>query len=126
LPPPEKLQHMYEAQSLWDEYMAASIAQFFSKTPKQSMSRMVVLAGVGHVQGRVGIPDRVEKRTSVKTYTVVPNSVPWPAIGSGGFPDVKGPVSSREGDWVLYTRQFEDLDTRWRLGGSLEGGWMNA
>merc|ERR1719401_1382008 len=107
---------MYEAQSLWDEYMAASIAKFFSHS-QQSMSRMVVLAGVGHVQGRVGIPDRVEKRTSVKTYTVVPNSVPWPAVGSGSFPDVKAPVSPREGDWVLYTRQFEDLDTRWRLGG---------
>jgi len=133
-----RFQNMYEAQSLWDEYMAASIAKYFSHAPQQSMSRMVVLAGVGHLQGRVGIPDRVEKRTSVKTYTVVPISVPWPGIGSGGFPDVhstgsafqdvstKGPVSPKEGDWVLYTRKFEDLDTRWRVGGTLEGGWVNA
>lgn len=104
-----RFSHTYEAMAFWDDYMAASIATFFTH-PQKLMPRMVVLAGLGHVQGRVGIPDRVNKRTFVKTLTVVPRSVPWTAIGAGGFPGVQGPVSTAEGDFVLYTRRLEDLD----------------
>jgi hypothetical protein len=61
---------------------------------------MVVLAGTNHVQGHVGIPDRVTRRTKLPTFSVVPISIPWTPLGEPVIQDQPG---ASEGEWLLYT-----------------------
>ena len=106
---PADFEHMYEAMTLWDEFMASSIAGYVRTEPKQGAGpfggtslgteRMVVLVGSSHVRGRVGIPDRFSKRTKLDTFTMVPAS--WT---SAGRPAGSEKLPASEADWVLYTR----------------------
>ena len=89
---------MYQVQTLWDEYMAESAANHIEKNPDDLL---VVIAGVGHVAGRVGIPDRISKRVKVDPFVIVPLSVDW--IDSNGLPDVQIPLSTDDCDWAWYT-----------------------
>lgn len=58
--PEAEMQAFYEAQTSWDETMAESAArELLAAGPD---SRMVVIAGGQHIQGRDGIPDRVGRR----------------------------------------------------------------
>ena len=104
----EQFSRYYEAMTLWDEYMAASVAGYVRAdvvpgagvggAANTGAERMVVLAGTGHVRGRVGMPDRFTRRTGLSTFTVVPleSDESWPAVPQ--------PLPTRaEGDWVLYT-----------------------
>ena len=147
------LYRAYEAMTLWDEYMAESIATYitspaplafaaatsvppataarqprgYGKLPPprspQSNGRMVVLVGSSHVRGRVGIPDRVTRRTGVSTFSVVPLSVPWAAPSAEtprGAPAIDRPLDASEADWVLYTQGEileADAEPRRRRGG---------
>lgn len=88
---------MYEAQTLWDEYMAETTSQYI----KKAGGRIVLLAGNGHVQARDGIPDRVERRTGLKPFTVVPVSVGWTPEG---LPDIEHPPGVSFADWVYFTQ----------------------
>nr|HID58037.1 hypothetical protein [Desulfobacterales bacterium] len=56
----------YEAQCVWDDSMAETIVRFLGS------SRMVVLAGRGHVDHKFGIPDRVSRRLSLPYRTIIP------------------------------------------------------
>lgn len=85
---------------------AASAAPLVADTPPGTAAgdpgwRMVVLVGTDHVRGRVGVPDRVTRRTGQPTFTMVPMSVPW---AESGFPAIERPLSDAEGEWVLYTQ----------------------
>ncbi|MFS8118545.1 MAG: ChaN family lipoprotein [Microcoleus sp.] len=51
-----------QAQVLWDETMAESIAKFVKANPDY---QVVVLAGTGHIMFGYGIPSRVERRLGV-------------------------------------------------------------
>jgi len=70
-----------QAQVLWDETMAESIAQFVKANPDY---QVVVLAGKGHIIYGYGIPSRVERRLgvgSVKVQSVLfssPTDTPLP------------------------------------------------
>ena len=76
-----------QAQILWDETMAESIAGFLEKHPDH---QMVVLAGSGHLQYGSGIPKRAAGRTG-GDYAIVLNDVdPGPGIA----------------DFVLYPDTF--------------------
>ncbi len=57
-----------QAQLLWDETMAETIAHYVDTHPT---TRLVVLAGNGHIRHRYGIPDRVFRRTPVPFLTLV-------------------------------------------------------
>jgi len=59
-----------QAQALWDETMAETIAEYMEKHPDE---RMVVIAGQGHVDRNNAIPPRVGRRLPV-AQTVVLNS----------------------------------------------------
>ncbi len=59
----------YQAQVLWDEAMAYSVAEFFQKHP---MSQMVVLAGSGHLAYGSGIPKRTFRHTGYE-YAIILN-----------------------------------------------------
>ena len=59
-----------QAQALWDETMAETIAEYLENNPDD---RMVVIAGQGHVDKNNAIPPRVGRRLPV-AQTVVLNS----------------------------------------------------
>lgn len=71
-----------QAQVLWDETMAESIAEFVKANPDY---QVVVLAGKGHIIYGYGIPSRVERRLGVgkvKTRSVVFNSTENPTLSA--------------------------------------------
>ena len=53
------------------------------------------------MRGRVGVPNRVSRRTAQPTFSMLPQSVPWAA---NGLPDIERPLDRSESDWVLYTQ----------------------
>ncbi len=63
----ENFEHFYQAQCVWDETMAETIADYI----KAHGGRMVVFTGNGHIMNKFGIPDRVLRRVDVKTATIV-------------------------------------------------------
>ncbi|MDQ7780603.1 MAG: ChaN family lipoprotein [Planctomycetota bacterium] len=67
---PMSAEFFYEAQCLWDEYMAESAAAFLRK-PGNEKSNMVVVAGNGHIEYKFNIPDRLAKRSGLAVKTVV-------------------------------------------------------
>lgn len=96
----DALARMYEVQTLWDEYMAESAA-IYAKHYKNDL--LVVIAGVGHVTGRVGLPDRITRRANEDTFVIVPQPVDW--IAASGLPDVAQPLTAEECDWAWYTQK---------------------
>jgi len=92
------LDHFYEAQVLWDEYMAESAAKYISKYPQNTL---LVIAGVGHIKGRVGMPDRVQKRTGQVPFVIVPQQVKWD--DEFNLPDVAIPPGPDEAEWIWFT-----------------------
>jgi uncharacterized iron-regulated protein len=52
-------ERFYEAQLVWDETMAASIAEYHQQQPRD---RIVVITGQAHIKYGHGIPDRVARR----------------------------------------------------------------
>jgi uncharacterized iron-regulated protein len=51
-----RFDYFYQAQCAWEDTMAAAVAQ------RPEATRMVVLAGNGHIRGKGGIPDRAYDR----------------------------------------------------------------
>ncbi len=64
-------EYFFDAQLAWDEGMAFNASNFLKKHPD---SNMVILAGGGHVIGRQGIPNRLE-RQSLSSSIVLLNQV---------------------------------------------------
>lgn len=67
---PRTFDNFYSAQVLWDESMAESVHRYL--TQKGVASRMVVLAGAGHVRYREGIPNRVRRRGLSNDLIIIP------------------------------------------------------
>ncbi len=63
----QNFEHFYQAQCVWDETMAETIADYM----KAHGGRMVVFTGNGHIVNKFGIPDRVLRRVDVKIATIV-------------------------------------------------------
>jgi uncharacterized iron-regulated protein len=59
--------YFLQAQTLWDEVMAESAHQFLTNNPD---SKIVILAGNGHVRHKYGIPERLYRR-NLEPFTVV-------------------------------------------------------
>jgi uncharacterized iron-regulated protein len=59
---PQAFERFLQAQVLWDETMAAVVAQFLRNN---SDSYVVVLAGQGHIAYGYGIPSRVARRINI-------------------------------------------------------------
>lgn len=66
-PTMEKLGGFIQAQSIWDEAMAESIADYLEANPDK---RMAVIAGNGHVYKDSAIPPRVARRIDVKQSVI--------------------------------------------------------
>jgi S1-C subfamily serine protease len=85
---PEQLNGFFQAQALWDETMAESVAVFLSANPE---SRMVVLAGHGHTDKATAIPPRVARRLPTLRQTVILNSE-------------GGELEQTEADYLVFSR----------------------
>ncbi|MDN5870579.1 MAG: ChaN family lipoprotein [Nitrococcus sp.] len=59
----------YTVQLLWDEGMAERAAQYLQAHPS---TRMVILAGSGHLAYGSGIPNRVQRRTGIDGAILLP------------------------------------------------------
>ncbi|MCE5313160.1 MAG: ChaN family lipoprotein [Nitrospiraceae bacterium] len=62
-------ENFFQAQVLWDEYMAESVDIFMKKNPERTM---VVVAGGGHLSYGSGIPKRAYRRNSLP-YAIILN-----------------------------------------------------
>ena len=75
-------EYFFQAQVLWDETMAETIASFLKDRPA---FHLVVLAGSGHLAYGSGIPKRAYKRIA-KAYTIIlPDSGELPEPGMADF-----------------------------------------
>ncbi len=70
------LDFFYQAQVLWDETMAAAIAQYHQKNPERLI---VVLAGRAHLHFGDGIPQRVQRRLQSQPRQAIVLLNPTPA-----------------------------------------------
>lgn len=99
------LGRVYQAQVLWEEWMSQSVAMSLKERPG---TRMVALIGSGHVEGRFGFPDRIEKRCDERPYTIVPRPVSWTSDEGHAMPDILSPERD-VADLIWYTRRIIDL-----------------
>ncbi|MFP3982749.1 MAG: ChaN family lipoprotein [Desulfurivibrionaceae bacterium] len=94
-----------QAQALWDETMAEKVADYLRENPG---SKMVVLAGGGHVNKKTGIPPRVSRRIEVAQSV---------ALNTGG----EEKLSDDEADYLFFTPAF-DVEKSPMLGVKLKSG----
>ncbi|MBU0661772.1 ChaN family lipoprotein, partial [Patescibacteria group bacterium] len=88
---PEQLNGFFQAQALWDETMAESVANFLNAHPE---SRMVVLAGQGHTDKTTAIPARVARRLPTISQAVIVNSV-------------GGAIAQNIADYLIFAKPAE-------------------
>jgi uncharacterized iron-regulated protein len=94
--------HFLEVQLLWDEIMAERAAAYLAEHPD---TRMVVLAGFGHLAYGSGIPRRLERRL--------------PVSGAIVLNDWEGGIEPGIADFLLLPEQ-RSLPPAGRLGAVLE------
>jgi len=95
-------ERFYEAQRVWDETMADSIARFMSGP--EATQVMVVIAGNGHVQYGLGTPDDVKRRVGLPYRIVSMQSVGHTTFGPGPGPPTPLNDFGRDlGDYVWIT-----------------------
>ena len=100
----DQLERMYQVQCLWEEYMSQSAADYIQKNPQ---TIVCVIAGLGHIVGRRGIPDRIKKKVSgdINPFVIVPQQVDWSV--ETGLPNIDAPLTVEECDWAWYTESAE-------------------
>ena len=68
---PENFDYFYQAQCVWDETMAQTIADYMADHMKAHGGKMIVFTGNGHILNRFGIPERVRRRLDVNVATIL-------------------------------------------------------
>lgn len=71
--PPEALARYYEAFTLWDEAMADGVCDLLLRDRRPDL-RVLVVAGVAHIETGAGVPDRVTRRAPLPRLVVVADS----------------------------------------------------
>ena len=86
--------------------MSQSAADYIKKHPQ---TIVCVIAGLGHIVGRRGIPNRIKKRVrgDKDPFVIVPQQVDWSV--ETGLPDIDTPLSIEECDWAWYTESTENI-----------------
>jgi len=87
---PQEFDYFHQAQILWDETMAESIADFLTDHPDY---HMVVLAGSGHLAYGSGIPKRVYRRLG-KDYAII-------------LPDPGEPLERGLADYIVFPSEVQ-------------------
>jgi len=101
-----------QAQALWDEAMAAHIAEYLTRHPGR---RMVVLAGTQHTRNDTGIPPRLARRLPLQQATVA--ALPADAAGTdltatADFVFVTEPVTLPDQAMIGVVLESRSLDGR--------------
>ena len=65
---PGEFEDFLRGQLTWDESMAESAAQYLDKNPE---SRLLILAGSGHIMYGSGIPNRIKRRIDVEQVSIL-------------------------------------------------------
>jgi len=94
-----------EIQSIWDETMAETVANFLSAHPDKSM---IVLAGDGHIAFGSSIPDRVKHRLPKVSIAVL-------------APAEKGEDASESADYMLSSPKVS-LPAAGKMGVTMDTG----
>ncbi|MBM4338893.1 MAG: PDZ domain-containing protein [Deltaproteobacteria bacterium] len=100
----EKFKHFYQAQCLWDEGMAETLAQFL-KSPDGAGKTMVVIAGSGHIVFDFGIPKRFYRRTPLPFQTIVLKTWKKNLDEDLSFSGVSEPLADFL--WITHPSPFE-------------------
>ncbi|TYO97083.1 putative iron-regulated protein [Geothermobacter ehrlichii] len=110
------LEGFQRVQTLWDETMAASIADWLARPGNERM-RMVVVAGGNHVRNGFGIPRRVFRRLPTSYVLVGSHEIEVPEERKDRLMNVRVPAFPMPPfDYLLYTRyEIHDRD-RVKLG----------
>lgn len=94
----------YQAQIAWDETMADKTAQFMLKNPK---TKVVLLAGSGHMKERYGIPSRLQRRIKNKPIVVLNGISDNPSPTQADYlllsPDISLPKAGKMGIFMKDT-----------------------
>ena len=64
-------EHFYEAQRVWDETMAETLARLFDSTLNAPQT-VVVLSGISHMNQGLGIPEAFARRTGFPYVLLIP------------------------------------------------------
>ena len=80
--------YFYDAQLAWDEGMAFAAANYLKKHPK---SKMVVIAGSGHLINREGIPSRLDRQIGKRSAVILNRS------------NTSNNPSSKNADFLLFS-----------------------
>lgn len=78
--PAEALERYYQAFTLWDEAMAESVVDAVLRDGRPGV-RVLVVAGIAHVQTGTGVPDRVARRFPAPRLIVACGAGVGPADG---------------------------------------------
>lgn len=105
-PQGDHFENFIEGQLLWDEAMADTAARYLKKHPQ---SRMVILAGLGHMMYGAGIPERVNLRLGGDQSIVVINGNDF-----GKYPGIA--------DFLLATSTNQELPKAGKLGVAIADG----
>ncbi|MCC6741940.1 MAG: ChaN family lipoprotein [Planctomycetia bacterium] len=92
--PGVRVDTFYEAFTVWDETMAESAANWL----KAHGGRMMVIAGRGHIRGRLGIPERLKRRYKSRYRILYQRNV-------GEFEDNFDLMLDPGADWVWWTKE---------------------
>ncbi len=84
----QDVERFIDVQLLWDESMAERAAEWLRQRPG---SRMVILAGTGHVMYGSGIPNRLKRRLDVPMSSII-----------NGDPNMMS-IDPDMGDYVMMT-----------------------
>ncbi|GAB4167558.1 MAG: hypothetical protein Tsb0017_23720 [Geothermobacteraceae bacterium] len=98
-------------QTLWDETMAANVADWLARPENREM-RMVVVAGGNHIRNGFGIPRRVFRRLPTSYVLVGSREIEIPEERKDRLMDVSIPTFPMPAfDFVLFTRyEIHDRD----------------
>ena len=64
----KKFEHFYEAQCVWEDTMAESLAEYL----RENGSKLIAFTGNGHIINKFGVPDRTIERVPVSMVTIMP------------------------------------------------------
>jgi len=96
-------------QTLWDETMAANLADYLKSDAGQGR-QVVVVAGGNHIRYGYGIPRRVFRRIPVSYLLIGSHEIEVPEDKQDQFMDVNMPqFPMPEYDFIKYTR-YEELE----------------
>lgn len=95
-------------QTLWDESMAQSVAEYL-KSPRGQDRRMVVVAGDNHIRYGFGIPRRAFRRLPSSYVTIGTRELDIPADKQDRLMDVTLPQNPMVPFDILAYTAYEDL-----------------